>query len=178
MYKPSLVVSFILSFLILLLLPLLFQKSNFQIKAQPICEIEGGNCYPAGYICSGGTSSPLTCNARSKCYFGGSCHSPSSDDPRAGCPTDSINTAFGCIGVGTTQVLVITFVRIGMGLAGGTAFILIVYAGFMIMTSSGDPKRLSAGKELLTAAIGGLILLILGTYFLNVVGTEILGIFS
>ena len=99
-------------------------------------------------------------------------------DPRAGCPTDSINTAFGCIEVGTTQGLVITFMRIGLGLAGGTAFILIVYAGFMIMTSSGDPGKLNAGKELLTAAIGGLILLILGAYFLDIVGTGILGIFG
>jgi hypothetical protein len=52
-----------------------------------------------------------------------------------------------------------------------------VYAGFIIMTSSGSPKKLAAGKELLTAAISGLLLLVLGAYLLRLVGVELLGIF-
>jgi len=64
-----------------------------------------------------------------------------------------------------------------MGIAGGLAFVLIVYSGFIITTSSGDPKRIAAGKELLSAAIAGLLLLILGTYLLRVIGVNILGIF-
>jgi hypothetical protein len=54
-----------------------------------------------------------------------------------------------------------------VGFGGGIAFILMVYAGFMIMTSSGDPKRLTAGKELLTAAIA----------ILRLIGVELLGVF-
>ncbi len=63
-----------------------------------------------------------------------------------------------------------------MGIAGGAAFLLIVVAGFQIITSSGDPKRLQAGKELLTAAIAGLVLLIFSLFILRLIGVDVLGI--
>ncbi len=49
-------------------------------------------------------------------------------------------------------------------------------AGFQITTSSGDPKRLQAGKELLTSAIAGLLLLILSAFILRLIGVDILGL--
>lgn len=61
-----------------------------------------------------------------------------------------------------------------IGIAGGIAFLLIVYAGFTIMTSSGNPDRLKAGQELLTSAIEGLVLLILCVFILNLIGVKIL----
>jgi hypothetical protein len=54
--------------------------------------------------------------------------------------------------------------------------LLIIYSGFLIMTSSGDPRKMQAGKELLTAAIGGIIFLAASTYILSIVGVEILKI--
>ncbi len=66
------------------------------------------------------------------------------------------------------------FLRWGIGIGGGIAFLLIVYAGFMILSSSGNPDRLKAGQELLTSAIEGLILLIFSIFVLKVIGVDIL----
>lgn len=63
-----------------------------------------------------------------------------------------------------------------MGMGGGIAFLLIVYAGFMITTSAGNLERLKAGQELLTSAISGLILLIFSIFVLNFIGVDILGL--
>lgn len=90
-----------------------------------------------------------------------------------------VQTAIGCIPVlandsGTSFMGFILGWAIGIG--GGIAFLLIVYAGFMIMTSSGNPERLKAGQELLTSAISGLILLVLSVFILNLIGVKILAI--
>ncbi|MBI1863678.1 hypothetical protein HYS03_00480, partial [Candidatus Woesebacteria bacterium] len=65
---------------------------------------------------------------------------------------------------------------ISLGLGGGIATLLIIYAGFIMTTSTGDPKRLQAGKELLGAAIGGLMLLIFAVFVLRLLGVNILGV--
>jgi hypothetical protein len=65
-----------------------------------------------------------------------------------------------------------------IGIGGGIAFLLMLYAGFMIMTASGDPERLKAGQELLTSAIVGLILLIFSIFILKFIGIDILGLGS
>jgi hypothetical protein len=63
-----------------------------------------------------------------------------------------------------------------IGIGGGIAFLLIIYAGFMIMTSSGNPERLKAGQELLTSAVSGIILLIFSVFILKFIGIDILGL--
>lgn len=88
-----------------------------------------------------------------------------------------INTAIGCIPVLTNDngTAFAGFVlRWAIGVGGGIAFLLIVYASFMIMTSQGDPTRLKAGQELLTSAISGLLLLIFSTFILDLIGIKIL----
>ena len=44
------------------------------------------------------------------------------------------------------------------------------------MTATGDPKRIQAGQELLTSAIGGLILLIFSVFILKFIGVDVLGL--
>lgn len=90
------------------------------------------------------------------------------------CGDTSINTAIGCISFANLNEFAGFFLRWGIGIGGGIAFLLIVYAGFMIMSSSGNPERLKAGQELLTSAIGGLILLIFSVFILTVIGVNIL----
>lgn len=93
------------------------------------------------------------------------------------CGNASIDTAIGCVPVlsndnGTSFMAFI--LRWAVGVGSGIAFLLILYAGFMIMTSSGNPERLKAGQELLTSAISGLILLIFSVFVLKFIGIDIL----
>ncbi len=94
---------------------------------------------------------------------------------------NGINTAIGCIpygGANGEQALAAFLLKWGMGIGGGIATILIVVASFMISTSQGDPRRLQAGKELLTSAISGLVLLVFSAFILRLIGFDILGVFS
>jgi hypothetical protein len=88
----------------------------------------------------------------------------------------SINTAIGCIPYTDTGALVGFFLRWGVGIGGGIALLLMLVAGYQIMTSSGDPKRLQAGKELMGAAISGITLLIFSVIIVRIIGVDILGI--
>ena len=94
------------------------------------------------------------------------------------CPgfeNEKLNTAIGCIPILTTKEAFLSFVlKWAVGIGGGIAFLLIIYAGFMIMTSAGNPERLKAGQELLTSAISGLILLIFSVVILKIIGVDIL----
>ena len=92
------------------------------------------------------------------------------------CGTGAVNTALGCISFTSTTSFLEVFLRLGIGIGGGIAFILMLIAGVQIMTSSGNPERLRAGQELLTSAIAGLILLVFSIFILRTIGIDILGI--
>ena len=92
-----------------------------------------------------------------------------------GANNSGIQTALGCIP--TDPSAFIGFVlSIGIGLAGGIAFLLILLGGFQIMTSTGNPEHLNAGKELVSSAIAGLLLIIFSVFILRIIGVTILGI--
>lgn len=93
------------------------------------------------------------------------------------CGDGRINTAVGCIPFSNMDQLLRWLLPWAFGIAGGIAFLLFIYAGFLIMTSSGDPHRLQAGKELLTAVFSGLLLLVFSVFLLRVIGVNVLGIF-
>ncbi len=95
------------------------------------------------------------------------------------CENTEIYTAIGCVPVlnndnGTSLMAFI--LRWAVGIGGGIAFLLIIYGGFMVMSSGGNPERLKAGQELLTSAISGLILLIFSVFILKFIGIDILGL--
>jgi hypothetical protein len=90
--------------------------------------------------------------------------------------SQQIYTAIGCIPVGSNEEFGIFLLRWGMGIGGGIAFVMIVYAGIMIITSAGNPQRVAAGKELLTAALMGLVLLVFSVFILRFIGVDILAL--
>lgn len=93
------------------------------------------------------------------------------------CSGTEIDTAIGCINaLGDQNQFLGQILLWAVGVGGGIAFLLIVYAGFMIMTAAGNPERLKAGQELLTSAISGLILLIFSIFILRFIGIDILGL--
>jgi hypothetical protein len=133
------------------------------------------NCYQPGEliqegVCSGQAADP---NSPTSCVTL-TAPSPTPSSIFEGCPENAINTAIGCIPIGSTNEFIAFILRWAIGIGGGIAFLLILYAGFMIMSSSGNPERLKAGQELMTSAIAGLIMLIFSVFILRVIGIDIL----
>jgi hypothetical protein len=63
-----------------------------------------------------------------------------------------------------------------IGIAGGIAFLLMVFGGFKILTSAGDPKGIQAGSEMISSALIGLLFIIFSVFLLELIGVKILGI--
>jgi len=108
--------------------------------------------------------------------FPSTVHAQITCDPSGGNAGEGIQTAIGCVPFGNTNLLTKYILRWGIGIAGGIAFILMIYAAFLIITSSGDPKKLASGKELLVAALSGLLLLLFSVFLLRLIGQDILNI--
>lgn len=88
-----------------------------------------------------------------------------------------IQTAIGCIhALGDQNAFLSDILKWAVGVGSGIAFLLMLYAGFMIMTGSGSPERLKAGQELLTSSVAGLILLIFSVFILRFIGIDILAL--
>jgi hypothetical protein len=85
-------------------------------------------------------------------------------------------TAIGCITTSDPQAFVTWLLGAAIGLAGGLAILLIIFGGFLIILSTGDPQRLQTGKEILGSAIIGLIVIIFAVFLLRIIGVEILKI--
>lgn len=62
------------------------------------------------------------------------------------------------------------------GIFGLISLFLMIYSGFLIMTSKGDPEKFQAGKELLTATITGLSFFIFSALVLRIILADILDI--
>lgn len=86
-----------------------------------------------------------------------------------------INTAFGCIPYDATGFAG-KFLQILFGIAGGIAFLLMVYGFILVATSSGDEKKLQAAKETITSAITGLLISILALFLFRLIVINILKI--
>jgi hypothetical protein len=89
--------------------------------------------------------------------------------------TDHIFTAIGCIPY-EPKAMISFLLGWAAGISGGVAFLTIVFAAIQILTSSGDPKRIKAGQELLTSAIAGLILIAISVVLLNFIGVTVLNL--
>lgn len=112
------------------------------------------------------------------CSFTGSGNIPTrpATQPETCDGGEGLQTAIGCIPIRNTNDFVGWFLKWAIGIAGGIAFLLIIFSGFQIMTSSNNPQQLQGGRELLTAAISGLIIIIFSAFLLKLIGVDILGI--
>ncbi len=109
------------------------------------------------------------------------CNSVQDRDAKAECVDCFMNkkgawTAIGCIETESPEKFFNIFLKFGIGMAGGIAFLLILLGAFQMMTSSGNPEQLNAGKELVGSAITGLLLIIFSVFILRLIGFEILGL--
>jgi hypothetical protein len=91
----------------------------------------------------------------------------------ASCSLNEISTDFGCFPndpVGFVQ----KFYGVGLGFVAGVALLALIYGGYVVMTSRGDPRRLSDGRGWIFYAIAGLLLAIFGYVFIQTVLVDIL----
>jgi hypothetical protein len=84
-------------------------------------------------------------------------------------------TALGCI-ENDPATFVPRLIGLGVGIAGGIAFLLILFGGFQILISAGNPEQMNAGKEIITSAVAGLLLIVFSIFLLRLIGYNILGI--
>lgn len=115
------------------------------------------------------------CSPATKTCVVGNVTIGSSPSPFTGCTGNAINTAFGCINVEGTDFIT-KLLNFGIGIAGGIAMLLIIFGGFQILTSAGNPERLNEGKELVSSALTGLLMIVFSVFLLRVIGIQILGI--
>jgi len=87
----------------------------------------------------------------------------------------TVKTEFGEISRKPVE-LAEAFIRFSLGIAGGIAFLLMVLGSFRLIFARGDPEQVQQGREILTAAIAGLLLIIFATFLLQLVGISILGL--
>lgn len=88
---------------------------------------------------------------------------------------DGIWTAIGCVPT-DAQGILRTTIKLGLFSGGGFALIMILFGAFNLSISQGDPKKVSESKDIITAAIIGLIFIIFSVSILQFIGVEILRI--
>lgn len=66
-------------------------------------------------------------------------------------------------------------VKLVFPLAGILLFIFLVWGGFTLLLSGGDPEKVKSGKSRMTSAIMGFILLFLSYFFVSLIA-RILGL--
>jgi hypothetical protein len=88
---------------------------------------------------------------------------------------DTCPTAIGNIptnlGSFATAVL-----RVALGITGGIVLILMVIGSIRVMTSSGDPQRVAAGRDMIVAAIAGALFIAFSVMIMQFLGTAVVPI--
>ena len=143
-----------------------------------VCDV-GSLCSDGSQCCTDPQNECGTSTTQSTTGNGTSAQSVGSDlhtqNPQGSCGQGNIDTALGCIP--TTQTgFFQKFFGLGIGIAGGIAFLLILYGGIKMMLSAGNPEALNEGREVVTSAIFGLLLIIFSVFILKIIGVNVLGL--
>lgn len=85
------------------------------------------------------------------------------------------DTAFGDIATDQGGLIKTIFTVI-LSLSGGIALLLIIYSGYQLVLSRGNPEKVQGAKETITSAIVGLLFIIFSVAILQAIGVEILRI--
>ena len=90
------------------------------------------------------------------------------------CQKNICPTAIGNIDVSSGQALVTKIFQMILSLAGGIALTLIIYSGYQIAISDGNPEKVKGAKETIFSAIVGLLFIIFSIAILQIIGVDIL----
>jgi len=86
-----------------------------------------------------------------------------------------IDTPFGQIPTDPAGIAK-ALLNLGVGVAGGIAFLLMIFGAYRLMFSGGDPEAIQQGRQVITAAIVGLLVIIFSVFILNLIGISVLGL--
>lgn len=89
------------------------------------------------------------------------------------CP--GVHTALGVI-PSEIDCLVKWLLRNAIIIGSGLSFLLSLWGGISIILASGNPEKINHGKEILTSAITGLLIIIFSVFLLRFIGLDILAI--
>ena len=96
--------------------------------------------------------------------------------PDAGCvpchESGGAWTALGCI-PGDPVGLLSSLLRFAINIGGGIAFLIMLIGVLLIVLAGGNPEKMQAGRETITAAFFGLLTILFGATILQLVGIEI-----
>ena len=81
-------------------------------------------------------------------------------------------TAVGCI-PREPDIIVKSLLRLGLGMGGGFALIIILASGFVLSISQGEAKRIEDAKQWLTSALVGMLFIIFSVTILHFIGYTI-----
>ncbi len=86
-----------------------------------------------------------------------------------------IQTEIGCIDTDVKRFAG-QYYKYGLGIIGGFAVLMIIFGGYQILVSHGNPKILNDGKTIISYALAGLFLAIFGYLFVEVILVDVLHI--
>lgn len=172
------------------------QSCNCKKKTTTGAEVNTCTCNGSGAIltnnCQGSTPVPY-CNTRGsvicQCSGNGTIETIGREttttteegsggvnyNPFKGCTNNEVNTALGCVPT-TVESFIPWLLKYLFGIAGGIAFLLMVYGFILVATSGGDEKKVAGAKETITSAIIGLLVCIFAIFILRLVAVNILHI--
>lgn len=76
-------------------------------------------------------------------------------------PIESSITFTSPFGNATITDVLNRLIDYGLAIAGSLAAIMILWGAFQIMTSRGDPRKVTSGRQTILYALGGLVIIIL-----------------
>lgn len=76
----------------------------------------------------------------------------------------------GVATINCVPIIMINIINAALGFSGVTAIVFIIFAGYTLMNSGGDQKKLAGAKGTITYAIIGLILVVLAFGIVNIIG--------
>lgn len=88
---------------------------------------------------------------------------------------DCVETGLGCIPTDPSD-LAEWALNWGIGLGTLLAVLFVIIGGFGVATSAGDPENLEKAKKQITAAISGLLFILLSALILDTIGVSIFGL--
>ncbi len=156
-------------------------------STQPVVHYAVGDpsyCIAANGTCGGGNTDLMGkyCCAGTSCQHTYGEHGATNDwncfpIPKAAttfkCNGGSCPTAIGNVATDPAGFVHDLFAVI-LGISGGIAVVLIIISGYKLMVSQGNSEKLQGAREQFTAAIVGLLFIILSLVILQVIGVDIL----